>query len=787
MDNPAATLHCPNYRCQAANPSTNTFCQNCRTPLQRRYLWVLGSGIEAYPPESVIANRYVLVQERIVLDTKPATPPDTPPDIPEALLPYLRLSPYRLHIPQVFGRLPGDERRHGSELWLLEDAPIQETDGAGGQGQLFPPLINVWKEASAIRQLNWLWQIANLWQPLSREGVATSLVNLDWLRPEGSILHLLELHRDETAAPTLKQLGQCWSHLVPDASPVINTFFGQLCKQLSQGKIRNAEQLVGLLDQAIKDCGQNQLRHYQIFTSTDSGPVRRHNEDACYPPTGELWRHSTEDNALAIVCDGIGGHEGGEVASGLAIKVLREQVERLNFDRNHWNPMTMTLELEKATCNANDAISQQNDSEHRSERQRMGTTLVMAQTSAHEIYITHVGDSRVYWVTRHGCHQVTQDDDLASREVRLGYTLYRYAVQQPTSGSLIQALGMASSTTLHPTTQRFILDEDSVFLLCSDGLSDHDRVEQYWQTEILPILNEQRDVGTVAEQLVEIANRQNGHDNVTLALVYCQVKASVDTAPTEIAPPQPESLPGVTTSETPLETPTGTTIVPSTMKTQPLIQPKRRYWGLILATVLLLIVGAGLVYLLLPRRWLQAFVRQNANSDTPVSVSVTPSPTVSSTPTPETISSLENLALMRVTRSTLTNSEGRDVPLLLRLQPPTENPSPIRFVPQGSVLQVIRQSSNATEADWLNLRVCSTGKDNTETQSRQTGQQSDDSSPDKQRDTIYPPVEKGDRGWIKVVNIRSTVDFNFDATREEKGVCITTPQSEASKPSPSPP
>ncbi|MEQ8956613.1 MAG: serine/threonine protein phosphatase, partial [Coleofasciculus sp. C2-GNP5-27] len=135
--------------------------------MQRRYLWVLGAGIEAYQPESIIANRYVLVQERIVLDTKPATPPDTPQDIPEELLPYLRLSPYRLHIPQVFGRLTGGEGRHGSELWLLEDAPIQETDVAKLQAQLFPPLRNVWKEASAIRQLNWLWQIANLWQPLS--------------------------------------------------------------------------------------------------------------------------------------------------------------------------------------------------------------------------------------------------------------------------------------------------------------------------------------------------------------------------------------------------------------------------------------------------------------------------------------------------------------------------------------------------------------------------------------------------------------------------------------------
>ncbi|MEQ8753740.1 MAG: protein phosphatase 2C domain-containing protein [Coleofasciculus sp. G1-WW12-02] len=784
MDNPAATLHCPNYRCQAANPPVNKFCQNCRTPLKRRYLWALGSGLEAYQLESVIANRYVLVNERILLDTKPATPPDTPQEIPPELLPYLRLSPYGLHIPQVYGRLTGSGEHPGSQIWLLEEAPIQETDAAGSQGQLFPPLSRVWKEAPAIRQLNWLWQIANLWQPLSHEGVATSLLNPNWLRPEGSILHLLELRRD--AAPTLKQLGQCWSQFIPEASSPATQFLDQLCDQLIQGKIRTAEQLVGLLDQAIKDCGQWQSRRYQIFTSTDSGPVRHHNEDACYPPIGQLQNPSTDENALAIVCDGIGGHEGGEIASGLAINILREQVERLNFDRDHWNPTHLTLQLEQAACAANDAISQQNDSEYRSERQRMGTTLVMAQTSAHEIYITHVGDSRVYWVTRQGCHQITQDDDLASREVRLGYTFYRYAVRQPSSGSLIQALGMASSTTLHPTTQRFILDEDSVFLLCSDGLSDHDRVEQYWQTEILPILDGQVDVPTAAEHLIEIANRQNGHDNVTLALIYCQVTASGDTKPTELAPPQPESLPLPITSQMP----TVAAIVPSQQKTQQLIRPKRRPWGLLLAIVVLLVVGAGMAYLLLPRRWIQGFVSQSSNSDPPVSVSVTPSPTARSTPTPETVSSLENLTLMQVTRSTIINSEGQDVPLLLRLKPPEENLSPIRLVPRGSVLQVIRQSSDSGEDDWLKLRVCSAGTRSADTQSVQTAiEQSANSTPEsptlsdaKERGNIYPQVQPGDRGWIKVVNIRSNFELNFNPTSEQLGVCTSEPPSEASTP-----
>jgi protein phosphatase len=153
----------------------------------------------------------------------------------------------------------------------------------------------------------------------------------------------------------------------------------------------------------------------------------------------------------------------------------------------------------------------------------MGTTLVMAFAQAQEMYAAHVGDSRIYWITPHSCHQVTVDDDLASREVKLGYLLYRDAIQYPNAGALVQALGMSSATNLHPTVQRLIIDQDCVFLLCSDGLSDYDRVEQYWDSEILPLLRGEKNVTAVGESLLQLANQKNGHDNSTIALVYCRV------------------------------------------------------------------------------------------------------------------------------------------------------------------------------------------------------------------------------------------------------------------------
>jgi len=88
---------------------------------------------------------------------------------------------------------------------------------------------------------------------------------------------------------------------------------------------------------------------------------------------------------------------------------------------------------------------------------------------------------------------------------------------------------MGSATNLHPTVQRLIVDQDCVFLLCSDGLSDYDRVEQYWDSEILPLLRGEKTVTAVGESLLQLANQKNGHDNSTIALVYCRVVPAAET------------------------------------------------------------------------------------------------------------------------------------------------------------------------------------------------------------------------------------------------------------------
>ena len=432
-------------------------------------------------------------------------------------------------------------------------------------------------------------------------------------------------------------------------------------------------------------------------------------------------------------------------------------MENLSLDSESSNPKEIALELERFTNAANDLISDRNDQEKRHERQRMGTTLVMTLAHAHQMYLAHVGDSRIYWITATGCHQVTVDDDLASRETRLGYLLYRDAVQYPNAGALVQALGMSSSLTLHPTVERLILDEDCVFLLCSDGLSDFDRVEQYWESEILPILKGETEVTKAAERLIQIANRQNGHDNVTVALVYCQVQ------PTEGAEETVLSLPEIEASVAPLSS-SGSTEeieeVSSQMLTEQLPSQElpQRSWGLLL---LLLVLGLGglsyLSYQLFPgvfpevSRQVNKLIRRSLNYAIPESES--PSPVSS----PKSVLEVEQV--IQIQEAIALWSLPNQVP---------EKQEGVWQVPKGSILQVL--DSKVLEKDpvshWLLLKGCQVPQTN--------------DSPSANLESL-PLLPEGNRGWIRAEMIEQVRLPNFAPTPNQLGQC------ESSSPTPIPP
>lgn len=637
MENDEAMLYCPNEYCQAPNPLTHKFCQRCSTPLPKRYLWAVRGNFSLGSPGEILADRYLVIDESVLIDLKPGLLPQIP-EI-ENLAPlraYLKLIPYRLHIPQLYGILTLQSGKSQQQILLLERPPLL-TDTTDSQIHLCSQLISAWDDASSMRQLNWLWQIAHLWQPLVIEGVGSSLLDPYLLRIEGSLVRLLALNLEEESPPTLSQLGEFWQQHLKNAKPAIAEFLQEISEALIAGKIHSSEQLIKVLDQGLAQLGTvysdpespNQSITIKIITQTDQGPSRQRNEDACYPPSSVLISQPPEKNLLAIVCDGIGGHEGGNIASNLAIETIQQQINQLNsITDENIDPLILLTYLEQAAGIVNDKISQRNDIEHRQGRQRMGTTLVMGLPIGQEIYITHIGDSRAYWITHQGCYQVTLDDDVASREVRLGYATYREALRHSGSGSLVQALGMSNSGSLHPTAQRFIIDEDAVFLLTSDGLSDFDRIEECWDTEILPILTGETKIEEVAPQLINIANTKNGHDNVTVALVHYQVKYSEPNMPIKAEIPTNSvsktlDLRPAAESNTALGNSRQQTQVISETKPTRVPLPLK----LLMILTMLFLASAGLAY------WFK--IQQiPIPTSTPTSPQPTPTPTPTPSPTP---------------------------------------------------------------------------------------------------------------------------------------------------------
>ena len=779
------TIYCPNHLCQAPNPESHRFCQQCRTHLPKRYLWAVGKGIEKSRSGELLAGRYSVKQGSIVLDTQPGRLPHSPAEITPDLEPYLRLVPYQLHVPQVYGLVEPASKREEAIL-LLERAPLY-TEGVMSaslellEGQLMPALTTVWAASPALRQLNWLWQLAHLWEPLASEGVVATLLQPELLRVEGALIRLLSLQAepsDRRMAVTLASLGQLWQQWQPTAQPAIAAFLNELCQLMQQGQIRNAEQLVALLDRALATCGQWQSRQLQIATLTDQGPSRQRNEDACYPPGGTVWSSSEpgQTQPLVIVCDGIGGHEGGSVASNLAIATMQQQLQALPPQGHAIEPTALMLQLEQATLTANDVISQRNDNEQRQERQRMGTTLVLALAYAHELYLTHVGDSRIYRMTRAGCHQVTLDDDLAAREVRLGYALYREALQQPGSGSLVQALGMSASTLLHPTVQRFVMDEDCVFLLCSDGLSDYDRVDEYWQSELLPLLDGTIDVATATQRLLAIANSRNGHDNVTIGLLHCQVRSQSAqdnlSLNVPLAIPNPE-VPQTGVGATQNDVPASSHQTQTTTQAKTQIVPPRKAstnpFVALLALLLVLGLGSGLVYALLPglRGWIASLLGLQAPllPDATV-VSPTPTPTEPSPlPTPE---ALTVGALLQVGQPTVEATPTAEQPLVLWNQPDRPKASKnarvrLGLIPAGSVLQLASRQAIADRGYWLKLKVCSVPSL---------------ASPTPGSVSTLPAIatlQPGATGWIEQEAIAPLVTQNLGLKASQLGACAILP------------
>ncbi|MEM1427554.1 MAG: hypothetical protein AAGF75_13510, partial [Cyanobacteria bacterium P01_H01_bin.130] len=140
-------------------------------------------------------------------------------------------------------------------------------------------------------------------------------------------------------------------------------------------------------------------------------------------------------------------------------------------------------------------------------------------------------DSRLYRLSRRrGLEQVTVDHEVGQREIQRGIDPVA-AYSRPDAYQLTQALGPRDSEFIEPDVRFLEFDEDTLLLMCSDGLSDNDLVEDHWQTHLAPLLSSRANLDQGVNQLIELANQHNGHDNVTAMLVRAKVQPNMDILP----------------------------------------------------------------------------------------------------------------------------------------------------------------------------------------------------------------------------------------------------------------
>ncbi len=242
--------------------------------------------------------------------------------------------------------------------------------------------------------------------------------------------------------------------------------------------------------------------HIEIVARTDTGRVRTHNEDSI---SGD------ESIGLAVLADGMGGCQAGEVASKMAIDTIREKLSSaLKTISRYAARHSHTVLLEQAVLKANQAIHQKAKQENN--YQGMGTTVVAVWFHNDFLSVAHVGDSRLYRLRGNEFCQLTKDHSLLQELIDCGFYTAEEAQNSPNKHIVTQALGLEQLVNIE--TQEYKILEQDIYMLCSDGLSD-----MLKETDMYNIIKNNSSLERAAHSLINAANENGGKDNISLILV----------------------------------------------------------------------------------------------------------------------------------------------------------------------------------------------------------------------------------------------------------------------------
>ncbi len=238
----------------------------------------------------------------------------------------------------------------------------------------------------------------------------------------------------------------------------------------------------------------------RIYSKIDIGKGRTHNQDAFF--AGEI----SQDIAFAVVCDGMGGANAGDIASQTAVKTISEYI--INSYRRKITIRDFVKILKNAIISAN--ITLYDMASKNDELKGMGTTVVVAVIKDNEVAIAHVGDSRIYLINDE-ITQITRDHSVVQTLIESGELSPEDAALHPRKNVITRALGVEEDVAVD--TAELVLQENETLLLCTDGLTNFAKID-----DILKTFKE-NDIALVPEKLIELANAGGGGDNITAVTV----------------------------------------------------------------------------------------------------------------------------------------------------------------------------------------------------------------------------------------------------------------------------
>jgi len=251
--------------------------------------------------------------------------------------------------------------------------------------------------------------------------------------------------------------------------------------------------------------------HSQLETTSLSHPgmVRSHNEDTVFVDAIA---------GIAVLADGMGGYNAGEVASGIAVNVITNgMVPELKSGRE-LSKVDVTSGLTHAALLLQQQIAAANKGIYEAAQQRpecagMGTTVVAAVFCGNRVSIGHIGDSRCYRLRGEKFEQLTHDHSLLQEQIDSGVLTTEQAKYSLNKNLVTRALGIEAIVPADIVEYR--VEANDIYLLNSDGLTDMVEPEV-----VHTIVDDKRsDLALAAAELVDLANRNGGRDNISVVLI----------------------------------------------------------------------------------------------------------------------------------------------------------------------------------------------------------------------------------------------------------------------------